>query len=251
MKTIKMEEMNWPDIKSALKEGYTKVIIGVGSMEQHGPHLPTITDTLIGDALANRVALKLGQTLQAKTICVGCSEHHLAFPGTISIKADTLKRIMDDYTESLIHHGFRHIIYLPSHGGNFSTVAETVKQQQLKYPEHKIIAYTDLLGFIDWFYEISQEFQITKEEAGAHAGENETSVILALSKDLVQTERFQAGYLGPLGEEEVKTIINEGMPVLSENGVLGDPTKATAEKGEVYLDKMADYLTFWLKENLI
>lgn len=60
MKTIKMEEMNWPDIKSALKKGYNKVIVGVGSMEQHGPHLPTITDTLIGDALANRVALKLG-----------------------------------------------------------------------------------------------------------------------------------------------------------------------------------------------
>lgn len=250
MKTIKMEEMNWPDIKSALQNGYTKVVVGVGSMEQHGPHLPTITDTLIGDALANRVALKLGQTLQAKTICVGCSEHHLAFPGTISIKAETLKGIMDDYTESLVHHGFRYIIYLPSHGGNFSTVAETVKHQQVKYPDCKIIAYTDLLGFIDWFYEISQEFGITKEEAGAHAGENETSVILALNRDLVQKERFQTGYLGQLGEEELKTIIDQGMPALSEDGVLGDPTKATAEKGEVYLEKMADYLTVWIKENL-
>lgn len=250
MKTIKMEEMNWPDIKFALKKGYNKVIVGVGSMEQHGPHLPTITDTLIGDALANRVALKLGNTLQAKTICVGCSDHHLAFPGTISIKSETLKRIMDDYTDSIVHHGFKHIIYLPSHGGNFSTVAETVKQQQLKYPDHKIIAYTDLLGFIEWFYEISQEFGITKEEAGAHAGENETSVIMALNKDLVQTERFQAGYLGPLGEKEVKTIMEKGMTKLSESGVLGDPAKATAEKGEVYLDKMADYLTFWIKDNL-
>ena len=157
---------------------------------------------------------------------------------------------MDDYTESLVQHGFEHIIYLPSHGGNFSTVADAVKQQQLQFPEHKIIAYTDLLGFIDWFYEISQEFKITKEEAGAHAGENETSVILAINKDLVHQERFQAGYLGPLGEEELKTIINQGMPALSENGVLGDPTKATPEKGEVYLDKMADYLTFWIKENL-
>ena len=250
MKTIKMEEMNWPDIKSALKNGYTRVIVGVGSMEQHGPHLPTITDTLIGDALAHRVALKLGNTLQAKTISVGCSEHHLAFPGTISIKSDTLKKIMDDYSESLMHHGFKHIIYLPSHGGNFSTVAETVKQHQLKYPDHKIIAYTDLLGFIDWWYEISQEFGITKEEAGAHAGENETSAILALYKELVHAERFQAGYLGPLGEKEVKIIMKKGMPELSESGVLGDPTKSTAEKGEVYLDKMADYLTFWIKENL-
>ena len=157
---------------------------------------------------------------------------------------------MDDYTESFINHGFKHIIYLPSHGGNFLTVAETIKQQQLKYPDHKIIAYTDLLGFVNRLCEISKEFGITKDEAGAHAGENETSIIMALNQALVHTERFQTGYLGPLGEGEVKIIMQEGMPALSEIGVLGDPTQATPEKGEVYLDKMADFLTFWIKENI-
>ena len=70
MKTIRMEDMNWPDIKNALEQGFTTAVVGVGSTEQHGPHLPTKTDTLIGDLIGQRVALKLGLALQAKTICV-------------------------------------------------------------------------------------------------------------------------------------------------------------------------------------
>jgi creatinine amidohydrolase len=106
MKTIKMEDMNWPDIQKAIDEGYTTVVVGIGSIEQHGPHLPTKTDTLIGDMLALRFALKWGNALQARTVPVGCSEHHLAFPGTISLKAPTLKAIKADYTESIAKQGF-------------------------------------------------------------------------------------------------------------------------------------------------
>ena len=111
MKTIRMEDMNWPDIKKAMEEGHTTVVVGIGSTEQHGPHLPTKTDTLIGDLIAHGVASMLGKALQARTISVGCSEHHLAFPGTISLQASTLKMMMGDYTESLIKQGFKKIIY--------------------------------------------------------------------------------------------------------------------------------------------
>ena len=110
-----MEDMNWPDIQKAIDDGYKTVVIGVGSTEQHGPHLPTKTDTLIGDMLAFRFAMEWGKALQAKTIPVGCSEHHLAFPGTVSLKAPTLKAIITDYTESLAKHGFKTIVYLTSH----------------------------------------------------------------------------------------------------------------------------------------
>jgi creatinine amidohydrolase len=75
-------------------EGFSTVIFAVGSNEQHGPHLPTFTDTLLGDAWANRVALKLGKTLQAPTINVECSDHHMAFPGAISLNPDTLKSLI-------------------------------------------------------------------------------------------------------------------------------------------------------------
>lgn len=242
MKTIRMEDMNWPDIKKALEEGFTTAVVAVGSTEQHGPYLPTKTDTLIGDEMARRVALKLGKALQAKTICIGCSEHHLAFPGTISLKAVTLKMIINDYTESLVQQGFKTIIYLPSHGGNFTAVQEAIEEQQKKYPQAKITGYTDLMKFVERLYDISAEFGIQKEEAGAHAGESETTLILALAGDLVKKDRFSAGYLGPLGEEELKVILEKGMPALTEIGVLGDPTKASAERGEAYLEKIAEFL---------
>ncbi len=250
MKTIRMQDMNWPDIKKAMEDGYTAVIVGIGSTEQHGPHLPTKTDTLIGDLIAHRVALKLGNALQARTIPVGCSEHHLAFPGTISLQASTLKMMMGDYTESLVKQGFKTIIYLPSHGGNFQTVKEAIEELDTKFSGVKIIGYTDLMKFVDRLYEISAEFGISKEEAGAHAGENETSFILAFAGDLVRQDRFAPGYLGPLGEKEIKVILDKGMPALSEKGVLGDPTTATAERGKVYLDKISDFLVREIKKQL-
>ncbi len=250
MKTIKMEDMNWPDIQKAIDEGYTTVVVGVGSTEQHGPHLPTTTDTLIGDMLAFRFALVWGKALQARTIAVGCSEHHLAFPGTISLKAPTLKAIIADYTESLARQGFETIVYLPSHGGNFAAVKEAVLEQQAKFPALKIAGYTDLMGLMGCLFAVSSEFGVTPEEAGAHAGENETSLILAFANQLVKKDRFAPGYLGPLGEKEVKTIIQDGMPALSKTGVLGDPAKASAEKGAVYLEKTVQFLVEEIKKQL-
>jgi creatinine amidohydrolase len=250
MKTIRMEDMNWPDIKKAIDEGYTTVVVGVGSTEQHGPHLPTKTDTMIGDMMAFRFAMEWGQALQAKTIPVGCSDHHLAFPGTLSLKASTLKAVISDYTDSLAKQGFKTIIYLPSHGGNFTTVKEAIEEQQKKFPHHKITGYTDLMGLMNCLFEISGEFGISPEEAGAHAGENETSLILAFSDQLVNKDRFNPGYLGPLGENEVKIIMERGMPALSEKGVLGDPTKASAEKGAVYLEKLVAFLVKEIKKQL-
>lgn len=245
-----MEDMNWPDIKKAMEEGYTTVTVGIGSTEQHGPHLPTKTDTLIGDLIAQGVALKLGNALQARTIPVGCSEHHLAFPGTISLQASTLKMMMGDYTDSLVKQGFKTIIYLPSHGGNFQAVKEAIEELDAKFPEVKIIGYTDLMKFVECLFEISAEFGISKDEAGAHAGENETSFILAFAGELVKQDRFAPGYLGPLGEEEIKIILEKGMPALSEKGVLGDPTKASAERGEVYLEKIVNFLVKEIKNQL-
>lgn len=250
MKTIKMEDMNWPDIRKAIDEGYTTAVVGIGSTEQHGPHLPTKTDTMIGDMLALRFALEWGKALQAKTIPVGCSDHHLAFPGTISLKSSTLKAVIADYTESLAKQGFKTIIYLPSHGGNFAAVKEAIQEQQAKFPELKIVGYTDLMGLMGCLFDISGKFGITPEEAGAHAGENETSLILAFADQLVQADRYSPGYLGPLGEEQVKIIMTKGMPALTETGVLGDPTKASAEKGAVYLEKTAQFLIKEIKKQL-
>jgi creatinine amidohydrolase len=237
-----MEEMTCPAINAAIALGYTTVVVGVGSTEQHGPHLPTMTDTRIAEEMVNRVALKLGNALQARTIPVGISDHHLAFGGTISLQPDTLKMIILDYVQSLSRCGFQRIIFLPSHGGNFGTVEQALKESQKTYPQIKITGYTNLLGFAHFLNSVSNEFGVTDDESGAHAGENETSIMLALENSLVLKEKFTPGYLGPATEKEVRIILEKGMPALTNNGILGDPRKASAEKGEIYLERLSDFL---------
>ena len=237
-----MEEMTWPDIKAAIEQGFTTAVVGVGSTEQHGPHLPTMTDARIGDEVAHLVALKLGNALQVRTVDVGVSEHHLAFAGTLSLKPETLKMILRDYVDSLVRSGFTRIVILPLHGGNFSTVAQVIVESRAAHPNIEATGYTDLLGLTGFLNQVSAEHEITAEESGAHAGESETSMMMALEANLVVPERFAPGYLGPLGEHEVKVIFERGMPALTPNGVLGDPRKASAEKGRVYIERLADFL---------
>ncbi len=242
MNTIRMEEMNWPDVRAAISAGFTTVVVAVGSTEQHGPHLPTMTDTRIGDAMAHRVALKLGHALQARTIPVGVSDHHLAFGATISLKPETLKLIVLDYVDSLVRDGFQRIIFLPSHGGNFAPVAQAIADARKAYPDIDVTGYTDLFGLMGCLNRASAEFGISEDECGAHAGESETSLMMALEPALVRQDRLAAGYVGPIGETEFQTILEKGMPALTENGVIGDPRKASADKGEIYLERLSSFL---------
>jgi creatinine amidohydrolase len=247
---LKTKKMNWPDIQAALDKGFTTIVIAVGSIEQHGPHLPTITDTLIGENLAYCIAKKLGKCLQGPTISIGCSAHHLAFPGTVSLQKSTLKAILCDYTDSMVKHGFKNIIFIPSHGGNFSTVEEAIKEAQAKHNQVKIIGYTDLMGFLDILQTLSKDAGVSAEESGAHAGENETSLILAIAEDLVVKDRFKPGYIGKFGQEESEIIFTKGMKTLTENGALGDPTKATKTNGLRYLEELADAIIDNIKKQL-
>jgi creatinine amidohydrolase len=242
MKTIRMEEMTWPVIKAAIESGFTTAVIGVGSTEQHGPHLPTMTDARIGDELAHRVALKLGDALQARTIHVGLSEHHLAFAGTLSLKPETLRMILLDYVDSLVRHGFKRIVFLPSHGGNFATVQIAIEQARAAQTGVEVTGYTDLFELTGFLNDASAAYGVSPEASGAHAGESETSIMMALEGDLVATGQMAVGYLGPTGEDEFKVILEKGMPALTANGVIGDPRTATAEKGEAYMERLADFV---------
>ncbi|MFX1497135.1 MAG: creatininase family protein [Promethearchaeota archaeon] len=242
MKNIRMEEMNWVDIKEAIKKGYTSVVIGVGSTEQHGPHLPTQTDAIVADILANKVAMKLGNTLQAQTIRIGCSKHHLSFPGTISLEKDTLKAIIHDYVKSLSHHGFKRIIFIPSHGGNFEPLTEIINEIQPKYPDTKVIGYTDLTEFMNCTFKVAEDFGIGREEAGGHAGEVETSQMLSIKEEQVIKDRFQPGYVKPIDLNTQKLLFKKGMAVLSKIGVIGDPTRADKSRGKEYINKLVEHI---------
>jgi creatinine amidohydrolase len=242
MDRIRMEEMKWPEIKQAIASGFTTAVFAVGSTEQHGPYLPEMTDARIGDALAERVARKLGHALHARTVEVGISEHHLAFPGTISLKPDTLFLVLRDYVDSLARHGFTRIAILPSHGGNFTTVRRAIVESRKVHPGIEITGFTDLLALTDFLNGLSAAYGVSAEESGAHAGESETSMMMALEPGLVAPGPFSPGYVGPAGEAEMKLIFEKGMTALTANGILGDPRKASAEKGEVYLEHFVEYI---------
>ncbi len=242
MDTIRMVEMTWPEIRSAMERGFTTVVVGVGSTEQHGPHLPTMTDTRLGDELAHRVALRLGHALQARTIPFGVSEHHLAFGGTVSLSRETLRAILRDYVSSLARCGFKRIVFLPSHGGNFSTVQAVLDEARTTHPDVTVTGHADLVEFCAFSESTSARFGVSPGASGGHAGENETAMMLALEPDLVRRDRFEPGYVGPQGEEEIKLVLEKGMTALTANGILGDPTDATAEHGEVYLELFTEFL---------
>src|SRR4029453_1045159 len=94
--TLELERMTWPEVRAALDAGCTTVVFACGAVEQHGPHLPLFTDAEIGSELSRRVATELGDALVAPTVRVGCSEHHMAFPGTISLEESTFAAVLRD-----------------------------------------------------------------------------------------------------------------------------------------------------------
>jgi creatinine amidohydrolase len=186
-----------------------KAYLPIGSFEQHGPHLPLNTDTLIAKAVAAGLAKKTGGFM-GPSICCGISSEHMSFQGTITLRADTLLNYLTDIILSLKRHGISDIVIVNGHGGNnkaLSAIEELAK----------IVNVTTLLNQYD------------------HAGEVETSLIMHLKPALVIEEKIEKHEFRWPGKGEW-----EDTKDYSETGVLGDPTKASKEKGEKYLNELVD-----------
>src|SRR5262245_42386077 len=246
--TVDMTRMTSPEVAAALEQGFTTAIVVLGAQEQHGDHLPLATDSMWGEHLAGLLAARLGDALIAPVVAVGFSPEHMRFAGTISLRTETLVSILEDYLTSLEQHGFRRIFVLPSHGGNFAPLAEALPLLRHRHPALRIVAYTDLIGLVDAAAETAASVDVTPNEAGAHAGEWETSMVLAVEPSSVHLDRGEAGYMGPLAPV-LDQIIRDGMESVTPNGVLGDPAKATAAHGRAYLERMTDLLADYVRAN--
>ncbi|WP_255170389.1 creatininase family protein [Natrononativus amylolyticus] len=233
---VELETYTWPEVEAALEEGTKTAVVGVGSVEQHGPHLPLIMDTLAGDELARRIAAELGDAVAAPTIRPGCSGHHMAFPGTITIPAETLMDLIRAYCRSLDEHGFEHIVLVPTHGGNFAPV-DTVVPEIAREIDATVIALTDLEEKMGLMNEAMAEAGVEYEEPVVHAGAVETAIVLAVNEGLVRTDELEVGHEGPVS---VTRLLSDGFDAISENGVLGDPREGTAEAGEAILEKITE-----------
>lgn len=234
--TVTLKELTWPEIETALENGTRTVVVGVGSVEQHGPHLPLVMDTLAGDELTTRIADRLGDALAAPTIRPGCSGHHMDFPGTITVSAEVLMDTIREYCRSLDEHGFEQIVLVPTHGGNFAPV-NTVAPEIAREIDASVLPLAELDTLMELMNGGLSAAGVDYEEPVIHAGAAETAIVLAVAEDLVRTDAIDVGYEGEVSPSK---LFSEGFRAITETGVLGDPREATAEAGEEILEKITE-----------
>jgi creatinine amidohydrolase len=198
MTALYLDQLTWIAVKEEIQNGRDTVVVPLGSTEQHGRHMPLGTDAVLGDEFGWGLAVRMGAFL-APTVRFGCSEHHLAFPGTISLSAETFQRLVIDVVASLSGHGFRRIVLLPTHGGNFKPLAEAVKKIE-PVEGVRVVAFTDLDGLVRAAFESSKKFGVEPAQSGAHSGEWETSLMLFLRSEQVKMEHAAEGFAGELSE---------------------------------------------------
>ena len=237
-----LDEMTWPDVARALEAGWKTVVVAVGAVEQHGPHLPLQVDAARGDRLALEVAARLDKALVAPTIRVGCSEHHMGFPGTLSLRRTTLEAVCLDYCVSLARHGFETVCMVPSHGGNFGPLKDMLDDlNRAVAPGCRVLAYTDLTGFLEvWQAGVSDVAAELRDRVGGHADIAESSEMLTIRPDLVRQELAEEGYMGGFSEDLLDRIFRDGFRSVTPNGILGDARGMSAEIGERCMARAAD-----------
>lgn len=198
------------------------VLVPVGSIEQHGPHLPLDTDTVIATAVAGAAAARLstdGGVWVAPALTYGSSGEHQSFAGTMSIGTDVLRLTVVELVRSLRTWTPR-VLLVNGHGGNVTALTRAV--DQLRTEGHDV----------DWV-------ACATEAVDLHAGRTETSLMLHLAPGSVRLDRAEAGDTRPLGEI-LPLMITGGVAAVSPNGVLGDPAGADAAEGRRLLESMAD-----------
>jgi creatinine amidohydrolase len=242
-KAMHLADMTFEDVSHALSNGFDRIIIPCGAIEQHGPHLPLSMDADHADALAVEIAALLGHTLIAPTVRVGCSKHHLAFPGTISLQEETFTAICHDYCVSLASHGFRHIYLFSAHVGNFNGLRAMLPRiREAVGPSTQVFAYTDSQTWLFTWRSAVEAAGGDPESVGGHADIAETSLMIHLRPDSVRHEKVVAGHLGLMTTEQLNLMWKNGVAALSKNGVLGDARGSTREIGERCLNAIAQLI---------
>jgi creatinine amidohydrolase len=222
-----LEELGWPDVKEYLRQD-DRLILVTGSTEQHGRHMTFASDVWQPWEIARRLSDRTG-VLVAPPLNYGMSLHHLGFPGSLSLRPQTLISIIEDLLESAYEHGFRHILILNGHGGNMAAI-----QAALAQALHELHGLQVYVG--NWFREPEVESvfdsAFPKERAG-HADAGETSTVMAIRPDIVRLERAAYSPDAPRPTLLTRQVFLEHFP----HGVIGsDPSRASAKVGEQALE---------------
>jgi len=238
------EEFTWPEIREAVA-GNRVAVLPVGTVEQHGRHLPLVVDVLTASEISRRAVERDPlRAILLPPVYYSFNEHHLDFPGTIAVQGETIIRYVTDIGRSLAHQGFRKILLVNGHGSNVPF---------LDIAARNITIQTEAISaMVSWWSLIPRELlaQLRESEKPggmAHACELETSVMLYLRGDLVQMDKAEKDINFPKSEF-FQWDLESGSPVhfqewfsrYSHTGTVGDPTKATREKGEKFVSAVVD-----------
>lgn len=236
---MKLAELSWPEVEALSRD--IVVLIPTGSCEQHGPHLPLFTDSILATAVAEAAAAQISDdVLVTPTLWLGASGHHLAFAGTLSASMSTYMGAVTDVISALQRHGFRKFFILNGHGGNNEPNGVALRQIKERYPE-LMIGHSGYYG------------PVAKETAGVlegplkeirHACEAEASLMLHIRPDLVRKDKLRDDGLAP--EPAVYGMIHL-FDEITEEGSLGYATLATDEKGRAIFDAAVAALVIQLK----
>ena len=236
-----MPYMSWTAIRDAVAEGKTTALLIAGSIEQHGPHLPCITDTLYGIEFGVRAALRHGAMLVAPLITPGCSSHHPGYPGTFSISAERLVESVENHLPGLSDAGFQSVVLTSSHGGNFAPLAaaEPRLRERAAALGLSLTSVLDLGTFVEALREAPAAAGLDQGLPAVQADLIETSIMLRIHPDLVDMSKAELGFIGDFDVDE---LLRTGLRGLTDNGIIGDPRGATPELGEAILTSLVDYL---------
>ena len=214
-----------PDLRKLIKKKKQIAIIPVGSIEQHGPHLPISTDSDIVTEISLQLSDKINGVL-LPTINYGISDEHFPF-FNLSIKKSTLSRILEDICESLIKNGISRILIINGHYGNLDSL-KSFERKQKNNRKIKVFSY--------WKY-MDREFD--------HAGNVETSIMLAISKKVNMRKAkkgFQTDGMSKKEISKINKLAQKSFPKVTGNGVWGDPTKSSATVGRKIIKEVVNNL---------
>jgi creatinine amidohydrolase len=227
---VNLAELTSPEAAALSRE--LLVLIPVGSLEQHGQHLPVFTDTLLVDAVATRAEAAMpDRILRLPTQWLGASAHHLAYPGTLTMHLSTHVQILIETAEGLIRHGFRRFFILNGHSGNIDTLRLANRQLKIDWPDRTFAgaSYWELAG-----PEMAAILQGPRKEIG-HSCEVETSLMLALYPDKVRLDRLRDDpWELPPTLRGVSLAFN--FDEVTESGQIGYATRASAETGHALME---------------
>ncbi|KQS68292.1 creatininase family protein [Modestobacter sp. Leaf380] len=250
-RTRRWDRMTGPEI-GAVDTAGALAVVPIGAVEQHGPHLPLVTDSLVAEAVATRAVAALPDDVEAyvlPTLTIGKSTEHLGWPGTLSFSTETLLAVCRDVGRSVAASGFRRLVFVNGHGGNPSLL-DTVSRD--------IRVETGLMVFPVSVFRLGlpEGLPVPDEAFSIHGGYVETSAMLALAPDDVHLDRAEAGGHAVLDlyADTVHLSLEGAVPTawvsadVTDNGVVGDPAGATAEAGAAIVDCWSTRLTEALVE---